>query len=254
MNKYKNKIPRDDLKRFAKEIAKKLVASDYKAGRVKDPTRIDERQGKKVKEFCKQFFERAYHKHKKQEAEKSLRDKAKQLGGEAASPARSPPAVDDNEDVKMSDNEDDAVEATSSVETPSDANGAGTLKRKRAETSATAPGEEEERESTGSPLKRLNLEIDTPLPPPPPPAPPVETPPASTPCEDDNEGEDVDMDTDIHADTNFKGRSMADVLAQAQAECGDDGNVAGDAGTKNGNSLGGDWADEESDGRASAKW
>ena len=53
MNKYKHKIPKDDLKRFAKDVAKKLVSSDYKAGRVDDPTKISEKQQKKVKSYCK---------------------------------------------------------------------------------------------------------------------------------------------------------------------------------------------------------
>lgn len=229
MNRYKNKIPRDDLKRFAKEIAKKLVASDYKAGRVKDPTKIDERQQKKVKEFCKQFFEKAYQKHKKHEIEKAVREKRKKARGmadEAASPAHSPPrsppgetpVEEDVEDVKMSDHEDDDVEATPGAQTPSERNGMGTLKRKRVEQDdPVGMADDDDQEPTGSPSKRPNLEIETPPPPPPPPAPPVETPPASTPREGEREGE-VEMDTDIYADTNFKGKSMADVLAQAQAE------------------------------------
>jgi histone-lysine N-methyltransferase SETD2 len=233
MNKYKHKIPRDDLKRFAKEIAKKLVASDYKAGRVKDPTKIDERQVKKVKDFCKQFFDKAYQKHKKHEAEKSTREKNKnsKAEGEAQSPVASPPTADQDEDIKMSDNE---LEDTPSVATPSDANDFGTLKRKRADRADTSGVGDEEREPTGSPAKRLNMESDTPPPPPPPPpAPPIETPPASTP----REGEDIEMDTDIHADTNFKGRSMADVLAQAQAEDADEGDEVGEVVMKNGTVL-----------------
>lgn len=257
MNKYKNKIPKDDLKRFAKEIAKKLVASDFKAGRVANPNKIDERQQKKVKEFCKQFFEKAYQKHRKHEQEKSARrgtksDKVKpdtgaETGSAAPSPgdspgptSLSPVRVDDEvENVKMSENEDDdpvvdnIATSPTSAQTPSEHNG--TLKRKR-----VAPGtsntymaaEDDDRETTGSPAKRLNvsMELDTPPPPPPPPAPPIETPPASTPREGDDDG-DVDMhtpqlspigQTDIHADTNFKGRSMADVLAQAQQESEDE--------------------------------
>ncbi|KAI1617841.1 histone-lysine N-methyltransferase SETD2 [Exophiala viscosa] len=232
MNKYKNKIPRDDLKRFAKEIAKKLVSSDYKAGRVKDPTKIDERQQKKVKEFCKQFFEKAYHKHKKSEAEKSTPDKGKDT------PAGSPPAQDvspenDDEDIKMSDVEDNVEDATPTAQSPSDRGTNGTLKRKRLEDDLTATGSDQvEAESLGSPSKKISLDIDTPPPPPPPPAPPVETPPASTPREADAEAEtSAEMETDIHADTNFKGKSMADVLAEAQAE---DEETEGDVVMKNG--------------------
>lgn len=248
MNKYKHKIPKEDLKRFAKEIAKKLVASDFKAGRVKDPSKIDERQQKKVKEFCKQFFDKAYQKHKKHEQDKAAKKAHKEgraKGGvttessTVASPAGSPgqanlsPAHDHGaEDIEMSDGED--MDATainvsaspSSAQTPSERNG--TLKRKRIDpddANATIQ-DDEDREPAASPAKRINtsMEVDTP-PPPPPPAPPIETPPAGTP----REGEayaDLDMhvlilpedQTDIHADTNFKGKSMADVLAQAQQE------------------------------------
>jgi [histone H3]-lysine36 N-trimethyltransferase len=209
MSKYKHKIPKDDLKRFAKEISKKLVASDYKAGRVKNPTKIDEKQAKKVKDFCKQFFEKAYQKHKKHENEKASRKKD---DASSISPAASLPAVED-EDVQMSDDDDDPT--PSSVETPTDTNG--TLKRKRDSPKENGNQDDVDREQTGSPTKRLNMDIDTPPPPPPPPAPPIETPPASTPRED------LEMEqTDIHADTNFKGKSMADVLKEAQAE-GDDG-------------------------------
>lgn len=227
MNRYKHKIPKDDLKRFAKEIAKKLVASDYKAGRVKNPTKIDERQQKKVKEFCKEFFEKAYQKHKKHEQGKGSRGvKAKPdvpAGNSGPSPGLSPVAVDDDaEDVKMSEDEVDREPSDS----PSDRNG--TLKRKRIEEQAAEPADSPvnggDEDVTASPAKRLNvaMEGNTPPPPPPPPAPPIETPPASTPREDDGD-DDVDMSvcdnhTNIHADTNFRAKSMADVLAEAQQE------------------------------------
>lgn len=238
MNKYKHKIPKDDLKRFAKEIAKKLVASDFKAGRVKDPRKIDERQQKKVKDFCKQFFEKAYQKHKKHELEKgSRRPKDKQgealNGSVGASPTISPaPLGTDADDVKLSDDEADEADDNaqpSSAQSPSDHNG--TLKRKRLpEAGLDNSGDStmhDDRELTASPAKRLNvsMEVDTPPPPPPPPAPPIETPPASTPRDGEDDGEDdlemsfaTEAQTDIHADSNFRGKSMADVLAQAQQE------------------------------------
>jgi histone-lysine N-methyltransferase SETD2 len=249
MNKYKHKIPRDDLKRFAKEIAKKLVASDYKAGRVKNPTKIDERQQKKVKEFCKQFFDKAYQKHKKHEMEKATRDKGKRDANSdmSATPAGSPRAEepspendDEDDDVKMSDVEDDDdAEGTPMIQSPpAEPNGLGTLKRKRleGENGSTPTRDEDEPESIGSPSKKPNLDAETPPPPPPPPAPPMETPPASTPREGDADA-DVEPDSGIHADTNFKGQSMADVLAQAQAEAEeeeDEGDGDGDLVMKNG--------------------
>lgn len=230
MSKYKHKIPRDDLKRFGKEIAKKLVNSDYKAGRVKDPTKIDEKQQKKVKIFCKEYFDKAAHKHKKHEAEKSSRKVKKDNSSAVAATSAnetpshspkmddsSPPKIEasDDEDIKMSDNE---LEIDETPGTPSHHNG--TLKRKRLGLD-TAGLKDEEDDLIQSPTKKLNFdsEVSTPQPPPPPPpAPPAETPPdVGTPSQDFGD----EMDTDLHADTNFKGRSMADVLAQAQEE-GDD--------------------------------
>jgi len=250
MNKYKHKIPKEDLKRFAKEIAKKLVNSDFKAGRVKDPTKIDERQQKKVKDFCRQFFDKAYQKHKKHEQEKAARKARKESRGKVEvttqsstviSPEGSPghanlsPRPDDGaEDIEMSDGEDMDASAVrvsaspSSAQTPSERNG--TLKRKRVDPDdAPAPIEDEEdQEPAASPAKRINTSMDfdtpPPPPPPPPPAPPVETPPASTPREGEGETDfDLHLEDrmDIHADTNFRGRSMADVLAQAQQEDSD---------------------------------
>ena len=249
MNKYKHKIPREDLKRFAKEIAKKLVASDFKAGRVRDPTKIDERQQKKVKEFCKQFFEKAYQKHKKHEMEKAAREKGqgKQPKEEGSLEVGegdvevSLEADGDGEDVNMSDDED--ADATPSAHTPSERNG--TLKRKRfdGDESGAMRDDDGELEPTRSPAKKVILEVETPPPPPPPPAPPIETPPASTPREGERDDEeDVDMDleadaerTNIYADTSFKGKSMADVLAQAQQEGeGESDDTEGDVRMKTG--------------------
>jgi [histone H3]-lysine36 N-trimethyltransferase len=237
MNKYKNSIPRDDLKRFGKEIAKKLVASDYKAGRVTNPTKINEKQQKKVKEFCKQFFDKAAHKHKKQEEERAAR-KTKEGTTTSTPVAMSPASQDvspnvkreesDDEDVKMSDHE---------VDTPSESN---TLKRKRGDSSPVAALKEECEPGNWvvdkSPHKKVN--VDTP--PPPPPAPPVETPPASTPRELEGEmdvevKEELEVEADLHdeGDTVFRDKSMADVKKLAQMEVEDDegtGMFRGDGG------------------------
>ena len=208
MNKYKHKIPKDDLKRFAKEISKKLTTSDFKAARVNNPTqKLDEKQQKKVKEYCKQFFDRAAHKHKKQEEDRVSK---KKINGRSAvqSPALegSPGIKAEDEDIKMSDHE-----ITPEIETPSERST--TLKRKHEEIS---PGIKEEDDPSKSPFKKLAT--NTPPPPPPPPAPPADTPPASTPRED------VEVEVDLHdeGDTNFKDKSMADVRALAQMEGADE--------------------------------
>lgn len=201
MNKYKHKIPRDDLKRFAKEIAKKLVASDFKAGRVKDPTKCDEKQQRKVKDYCKQFFDKAAHKHKKSEEERAARHKAKKdkqhsssHSKEPSSAAQSPVAAlkaeyaDEDEDIKMSDHEldfdDESKPTPPSAATPSEANGQN-LKRKREDMSSPAEHiKQEEREIPQSPLKKPHMdspEDNDKVTPPPPPPPPPETPIEGTP-------------------------------------------------------------------------
>src|SRR5271154_5142266 len=70
MDKFRNKLPKDDLKKFAKEIGKKLVASDFKNNRVEDPTKISTKQEKKVKKYVKDFFDKAV-------AKKAAHDKMK---------------------------------------------------------------------------------------------------------------------------------------------------------------------------------
>jgi hypothetical protein len=69
-NKYKGKLDRDDIKRFAKECSKKLVNSDFKNKRVTDPRKIDSRQEKAVKKFVTDFFERAIVKKKEHDQKK----------------------------------------------------------------------------------------------------------------------------------------------------------------------------------------
>ena len=62
------------------QIGKKLVSSDYKNGRVKDPTSISEKQEKQVRKYCKEFFEKAVEKDKERQrkrAERKAKDGAK---------------------------------------------------------------------------------------------------------------------------------------------------------------------------------
>lgn len=233
MNKYKHKIPKDDLKRFAKDISKKLSASDFKAGRVKDPTKLDEKHAVKVKKFCKDFFDKAAYKHKKQEQAKASREFKSVNGGKSevpsstASPTRanldaSPDVEDevkkedvsDDEDVKMSDNENDSSSSSSPSPGKELANGNTSLKRKRLLPEDPAFKDEDD-DDAKSPFKKPNLsETGSPPPPPPPPAPPTGSPPQDVATPDAHQ---ADM-PDIHADTSFRSKSMADVLAEAQAD------------------------------------
>lgn len=235
MNKYKHKIPRDDLKRFAKEIAKKLVASDFKGGRVKDPTKIDDKQQRKIKDYCKQYFDKAAHKHKKHEEERSARKSKKDAASKdtpVGSPQVKPEFADEDEDIKMSDNELD------DIGTPAESQ---SLKRKR----ESPVVKDEDTDAPQSPLKKLHVgvaeETESPPGPPPPPPPPATdspvdgTPNGSTPGYERDQyqhGEpEVDMEIDaedavqaeqkLHAhggESKFKEMSVADVKALAQME------------------------------------
>ena len=73
-------------------------------------------------------------------------------------------------------------------------------------------------DASKSPAKRSKSE--SPLPPPPPPGPPVDTPPmqseGASPSETTNQ---------LHADTSFAEKTMADVLAEAQQDPGDGDDV-----------------------------
>ena len=241
MNKYKTKIPRDDLKRFAKEIAKKLVESDFKGGRVEDPTKISEKHQQKVKKYCKEFFEKAAYKHGKYEKEKAAKraksaneTKTSSAGMSTATSIEASPMQNlntspemnvkkeggsDEEDVQMSENEPgDDEKATPASPSPGMQNG-DILKRKRSH--SEDQDVEDEGDLTKSPLKKLNL-YSPPPPPPPPPAPPIETPNGTPGLSEDASP----AETGLHAHTSFKSKSMADVLAEAQQDTEDDADVS----------------------------
>jgi len=172
MDKFHHKLPKDELKKFAREVNKKLVASDYKNNRVDDPTSISPKQEKKVKKFVKEFFDRAVVKYKELEKMKAQRpgsDKtsAKSPAGEASQllPVEASPA---KEDIELSDIEaEDGASTTSSDR-----------KRKR-DDELESPGETL---SETPSLKRVKEDDVAEIPSPPPPPPPpndVATPPLS---------------------------------------------------------------------------
>ena len=86
MQKFTKELPRDDLKKFAKEVAKKLVASDFKNGRVDDPNKISQKQEKKVKAYVRQFFEKAVEKRKELDKRKKEREKRAHRRPQAVAP------------------------------------------------------------------------------------------------------------------------------------------------------------------------
>lgn len=185
MDKFRNKLPKDDLKKFAKEIGKKLVASDFKHNRVEDPTKIDAKIEKKVKKYVKDFFDKAVAKkaaHDKLKATKKSQSTSSSNGTKEVSNGTPSAAIEPDldsamtvvpsEDVEMSDGgEDDELIAPSVPGTPAETPSDEGLKRKRDDL-----GELYDSTPSETPMKRIKEdELDTqPSPPPPPPPPPAE--------------------------------------------------------------------------------
>ncbi|KAI5197684.1 hypothetical protein E4T38_07872 [Aureobasidium subglaciale] len=146
-NKYKGKLDREDIKRFAKECSKKLVNSDFKNNRVTDPSKIDTRQEKAVKKFVAEFFERAVVKKKEHDQRK----------GQSSSQADMETMQIDSpkKDVDMENS--NGIAATPSPPV---------LKRARDEEGSTA-GADHDDDQQG---KKAKVAAPAPPPPPPPPA------------------------------------------------------------------------------------
>jgi [histone H3]-lysine36 N-trimethyltransferase len=102
------------------QVAKKLVNSDFKNNRVEDPTKICEKQQKKVKKFCKEYFDKAVAKHRAYEqkkAERLAKEGEGQPGcsknGDSKPGSGSPlPARYDMVDAKDDDSDDDDVKTS----------------------------------------------------------------------------------------------------------------------------------------------
>lgn len=168
MDKFRSKLPKEELKRHAKDVSKKLVSSDYKNRRVEDPTLISEKQEKKVKKYVKDYLDRAVEKYQVLENRR-----VENTSGEGS-------------EVKELSTAPDA-DAIASVETPgtSDARAAdedavmsdvadttrGSPERKRKRDEDDPLGASLTPEETPS-LKRLKEEETTEEPTPPPPPPP----------------------------------------------------------------------------------
>ena len=167
LDKFRHKLPKDELKRLGKEIAKKLVASDYKNNRVEDPrTKLSEKQVIKIKKYVKDFLDRAVQKYTEQQKRKA----AKSSSQDKSTPNPDLPDItpSDSPAVKNGqegDEEDVTLSDVDELETPSGSD----RKRKHAhvlDSEAATPSE-------GSDVKRLRSQDEAePSPPPPPPPPP----------------------------------------------------------------------------------
>ncbi|KAL7910027.1 hypothetical protein GGI35DRAFT_352645 [Trichoderma velutinum] len=176
LDKFRHKLPKEELKRLGKDVAKKLVASDYKNNRVNDPAApLTEKQERNIKKYVKDFLDRAvakyeaHHKRKASETSKKGADREQAANRKPTpdadkageSPIGSPPEPDvAADDIVLSDVEDDSPDAPD-------------RKRKRDVDAVEA--------SAGSPLdgpevKRLKEDGADGATPPPPPPPPPENP------------------------------------------------------------------------------
>ncbi|KAI4208045.1 MAG: hypothetical protein LQ346_000209 [Caloplaca aetnensis] len=190
MDKYKHKLPKDDLKRFAKQIGKKLVESDYKRNRVEDPTKISPQQEKHVKKHVKEFFDKAVTRKKERDGKEAGTQKKNEMPAASDTPeaaAYEKPDEGSDDEEKMGLSEDEAEAPAPELGTPANSvtpltsacqlvNGNRPKRRRSEDGESDGVGLDE----VGStPRKRLRSET-----PPPPPPPPEEnfldmTPPSS---------------------------------------------------------------------------
>lgn len=162
-DKFRQKLPKEELKRLAKDVNKKLVASDYKNNRVQDPTaKLGDSQARKIKSFVKTFLDKAVAKYHAV-SRSSVNGPPGGTNGEKVAPAA---------DV-ISKGDGHALVTPDADTTPEQANGVSPgspgLKRKRDHDSTpVSPAEQEEH------VSKRTKELEAMSPPPPPPPPPKE--------------------------------------------------------------------------------
>ncbi|KAK4236395.1 methyltransferase [Achaetomium macrosporum] len=175
VDKFHGKLPKEELKKFAREVNKKLVSSDYKNHRVEDPTSISSKQAKKVRKYAQDFFERAlvkyteYQKKKAQSAGKSATGSSSQPDGGATSSVATP--------IKDNDTLSDVGESSAS-------SSAGRKRKREDEDQLESPQDGAPPSETPSVKRVKEDEADgegdpasVPTPPTPPPPPPADSPP-----------------------------------------------------------------------------
>jgi hypothetical protein len=179
LDKFRHKLPKEELKRLGKDVARKLVASDYKNNRVSDPgAPLTEKQERNIKKYVKDFLDRAVAKYEAHHRKRTSETAQKSAGSEQATngkpasgadkPGESPDSSQDREaaaeDIVLSDMEEESPDV------------AADRKRKRgaeiAVTSVDSPLD-------GPEVKRLKEDDPDGATPPPPPPPPPENPGAA---------------------------------------------------------------------------
>ncbi|CAK7263417.1 histone methyltransferase set2 [Sporothrix epigloea] len=225
---YRNRLPRDEIKRLGKDISKKVTASDYKNNRVDDPNTISPALIKKMKVYVRDYFEKAVKKFQDQEkksAGKAERNAAQTHNGQTAKTSTG--NADDDGDTAMvglpgaatvangtssleKDDEFDALDDAALAALSPDSS---ERKRKRADSGVPAESYRQDGQGVDSfvavvspsltpsetpTLKRLKdddaaTDAATPFTPPPPPPPPADNEAeAETEMEIDNDADDED--------------------------------------------------------------
>lgn len=174
MDKFRGKLPKEDLKRFAKEVSKKLVASDFKNRRVEDPTRISAKQERQVKKYVKDFFDKAVAKkadHDRRKVEKKDKASASSstlLAPSATTDLSTPMAatqIGGADDIALSDNDPDDDDPDAGLHSSPESE----LKRKRDDSDGTPLTNISPLDGDDSSASKRGRYGTTPPPPPPPP-------------------------------------------------------------------------------------
>ncbi|KAL7788304.1 hypothetical protein V8C37DRAFT_239008 [Trichoderma ceciliae] len=178
LDKFRHKLPKEELKRLGKDVAKKLVTSDYKNNRVNDPAApLTEKQERNIKKYVKDFLDRAvakyeaHHKRRVSETVKKSADMEETANGKPTSDADRPGESPTDSSQEREAAADDIVLSDVEEECPDGPD----RKRKRDVEAMEA--------SVGSPvdgpeMKRLKEDGPDRATPPPPPPPPPENPDA----------------------------------------------------------------------------
>lgn len=184
MNRFSGKLPKDDLKKFAKEVGKTLVSSDFKHNKVTDLKEIPDKKARAIKDYVKEYFKKAVAKKAAMDVKKAQRAERKAKENkdgttdldssdthQQSSNSKMHSSKSDELDMEMSDDDGNSglilsingTPLTPTMDTPDEEG----LKRKR-------PDDDLDVEtSIDTPLKRFKESpIEAPSPPPPPPPPP----------------------------------------------------------------------------------
>jgi hypothetical protein len=172
MAKFAKSLPKEDLKKFGKEVGKTLVASDFKHKRVEDPTRITDKQEKKIKKYVRDYFEKVVRKrneHDEKKKEKlALNGSSNPEPNATASPApnthNSPPAEIDD-DIFTPDTPPPPIQDSPSIPPATPFESPGTSRKRTHEELDTPENESHKRQKEGEVES-----VPTPPPPPPPPS------------------------------------------------------------------------------------